>query len=211
MIDLVGELIDISPVISSNVAVFPGDVPFSRAVALDMRKGDHLTLSSITTTLHVGAHTDAPNHYDREGGDIADRDLSIYLGSCQVMAVDVARGARVTPDDLPGPILAPRLLLRTGTFPDPNHFNTDFAALSPELIAFAHDAGVKLIGLDTPSIDPCEDKVLLSHNAIAARDMAILEGVVLEDVAPGLYTLVALPLPLRGADASPVRAVLIKG
>jgi arylformamidase len=69
---------------------------------------------------------------------------------------------------------------------------------------------VKLIGLDTPSVDPADDKELHSHSAIAARDMAILEGVVLDHVAPGTYTLIALPLPLEGADASPVRAVLLK-
>ncbi len=66
-----------------------------------------------------------------------------------------------------------------------------------------------LIGLDTPSVDPMTSKALESHHALARRDLAVLEGVVLAHVAPGTYTLIALPLRLEGADASPVRAVLV--
>ncbi|TNE85912.1 MAG: hypothetical protein EP330_23525 [Deltaproteobacteria bacterium] len=203
------ELIDISPPITPDIAVWPGDTPFSRSVACAIADGANLDLSSITTTVHVGAHTDAPSHYAADAPGIGERPLSLYYGPCQVMHVPVPRGHRVLPEDLPGPIRAERLLLRTDSFPDPNHFNTDFAALSPELVAFVHDAGVRLIGLDTPSVDLCDDKVLLSHTAIAVRDMAILEGVVLGHVAEGVYTLIALPLNLPGVDASPVRAVLV--
>ncbi len=85
----------------------------------------------------------------------------------------------------------------------------DFNSLSPELVAWLHGEGVILIGIDTPSVDPLQSKVLESHNALADRDMSVLEGVVLDHVEPGVYTLSALPLRLEGADASPVRAVLL--
>jgi len=202
-------LIDISPTLHPGVAVWPGDQTFSRQVALDMQSGDNLTLSAIQTTVHVGAHTDAPNHYDKDGDDIASRPLDLYYGACQVVEVEVARGERIMPAHLTAEISAPRVLFKTGTFPDPDHFNEDFAALSPELVAVLATAGVRLVGIDTPSVDLCHDKELLSHRAIARADMAILEGVVLDHVDPGVYTLVALPLKLQGADASPVRAVLI--
>ena len=104
---------------------------------------------------------------------------------------------------------SPRVLLKTGTYPNPNHFNEDFAALSPELVDYLSSQGVQLIGIDTPSVDLFDDKALLSHNAIARHDMAILEGVVLSHVTPGRYTLSALPLSLVGCDASPVRAALV--
>ena len=125
------------------------------------------------------------------------------------MTVQVEPGARIKPADLPAPIDAPRLLFRTKTFPNPNHFNEDFAALSPELVHHCDQHGVRLVGLDTPSVDLCHDRQLLSHTAIAEHDMAILEGVVLDDVNDGFYTLIALPLPIRDCDASPVRAVLV--
>lgn len=203
-------LIDISPVIRPSIAVWPGDVGFSRSVALDLDSGDNLTLSSITSTVHVGAHTDAPSHYGRGAPDIASRDLDRYYGPCQVIDVAVARGERLTPAHLDGPIQAPRILFRTGTFPDPDRFNSDFASLSPALIDHLADQGVVLVGIDTPSVDLFDDKVLLSHTAILRRDLGILEGVVLDHVDPGLYTLIALPLKLAGCDASPVRAALLR-
>lgn len=191
------------------MAVWPGDVPFSRTVALSIAGGDHLELSSVTTTVHVGAHTDAPSHYV-PGPPIDARDPALYVGPCEVVWVDVGPGQRVGPEHLQGPVTAPRVLFRTGTFPDPDRFDEGFAALSPALVDHLADAGVRLVGIDTPSVDLCADAELLTHHAIARRDMAILEGVLLDHVRPGRYTLIALPLPLAGCDASPVRAVLLE-
>lgn len=202
-------LIDISPLITPNIAVWPGDTPFRRVVNLSIADGANLELSEITTTVHVGAHTDAPNHYTHPGEGIDQRGLERYYGPCQVVTVRIAPGARVTPADIPVPIQAPRVLLNTGSFPDPDHFNTDFNSLSPALVDWLAEQGVGLVGLDTPSIDPFDSKALESHHAVAARDMAILEGVVLGHVPDGVYTLIALPLRIAGADASPVRAVLV--
>ncbi|MBX2802996.1 MAG: cyclase family protein [Myxococcales bacterium] len=203
------KLIDISPTLSERTAVWPGDVGFSRSVALSIADGANIDLSSIHTTVHIGAHTDAPSHYAAGGQDIAQRPLELYYGPCQVISADVGRGERIRPEHLSVPVTAPRVLFKTGTFPDPDVFNEDFAALSPELIAHLAGEGVRLVGLDTPSVDLCHDQELLTHTAIASHDMAILEGVVLTDVADGQYTLIALPLKLQDADASPVRAVLV--
>ncbi|MCG3153136.1 MAG: Kynurenine formamidase [bacterium] len=202
---------DISPPLHPGIAVWPGDTPFTRECLLAISAGDNIDLSTIHTTVHLGAHTDAPSHYVAAGAGIDTRPLDLYLGPCLVVAVTVAPGARIYPSDLPQDLPDPlpgRVLFCTGTFPDPDVWNADFASLSPELIAWCHDRGARLLGLDTPSIDPFDSKGLESHQAIAARDMAILEGVVLTGVAPGMYELIALPLRLVGADASPVRAVL---
>ncbi|MCB9780985.1 MAG: cyclase family protein [Alphaproteobacteria bacterium] len=201
-------LIDISPPLTPDIAVWPGDVPFSQAYALRIADGANLDLSSVTTTVHVGAHADGPSHYAADGAGIGERPLDRYYGPCQVIAVDVARGARILPADVAVPIAAPRVLFRTGTFPDPNRFDRDFAALSPALVDWLADRGVVLVGIDTPSVDPFDSKALESHQAIHRRDLAILEGVVLGHVDPGRYTLIALPLRIPGADASPVRAAL---
>jgi len=123
--------------------------------------------------------------------------------------VEAARGRRLGPEHLTAPIEAPRILLKTGTFPDPERFNEDFASLTSELVEFLAARHVCLVGIDTPSVDPCHDTRLESHQALARHDMANLEGLVLAHVPAGLYTLVAFPLRLEGADASPVRAVLL--
>jgi arylformamidase len=202
-------LIDISPLIDPTINVWPGDTPFAHTINLDIADGSNITLSDIRTSVHVGAHADAPNHYVAGGGDIASRRLDFYLGRCVVVHVDVERGERIYPAHLIGKVLsAPRVLLRTGTFPDPRAWNDDFAALSPELVDNLYNHGVMLIGIDTPSVDPFHSKELEAHHAFAHNDMAMLEGLVLDGVAEGEYELIALPLRLKGADASPVRAVL---
>lgn len=204
-------LIDISPVVTEDIAVWPGDVPYRREASMCIDAGNHLELSSIRTTVHVGAHADAPSHYVPGGQGIGERSLDYYYGPCQVLQVGTEPGRRILPGDLSGTIQAPRLLLKTGSYPDPCRFQRAFTSLSPELVDHAHDAGVILIGIDTPSVDPFSDEALESHQALARHDMANLEGLVLDAVEPGDYTLIALPLRLRDADASPVRAVLLAG
>jgi arylformamidase len=199
---------DITPRVTSDLRVWPGDTPPAREVLLDLERGDTVTLSTLRATVHLGAHADAPSHYGVGAPTIDERDLDYYLGPCQVMSVRVRRGARVAVGDLPGPVEAERVLLRTGTFPDATAWNTDFAALSPGLVDHLHRLGVRLIGIDTPSVDLFDSKDLPAHQRFLAHDMAILEGLVLDDVPPGRYELIALPLPLVGFDASPVRAVV---
>ncbi len=203
------KIIDITPVIGPEMAVFPGDQPFERDIALDFSKGDHLTLSSMKTSLHIGAHTDAPNHYAKEGVGIDQVDLAIYMGPCQVITINLERGKRISSEDFKTEIKTERILFRTLSFPDPNNWNHDFVSLDPALVESLAKKGVKLVGIDTPSVDPADDKELLSHTAIWKNKMAILEGIVLNDVEDGTYELLALPIPIKDADASPVRAILI--
>ena len=200
---------DISPIIRESTAVFPGDRPFRRIETLGYSKGDHLELSHIETTVHIGAHADAPSHYHPKGASIEERRLDYYYGRCQVVAAKPVRG-RLRTSDLKSPIRAERVLIKTRTFSDPDRWRNDFASLSPELIDTLSARGVVLVGIDTPSIDPWDSKMLESHKAVFAHDMSVLEGLVLDRVPEGLYTLAALPLRIAGADASPVRAILIR-
>jgi len=199
---------DITPPITDRLAVWPGDTPPTRQVLCDLRRGDNITLSTLCATVHLGAHADAPSHYGAEAPTIDQRSLEYYLGPCQVIQVAVPPATRIGPEMLATPIQAPRVLIATGTYPDSEQFNTNFAALSPALVRHLHKQGVKLIGIDTPSVDLFDSKDLPSHQAFLQCDMAILEGLVLKEVPEGIYELIALPLKLVGFDASPVRAVL---
>lgn len=202
---------DLSPPIHAGLAVWPGDIPFHRTVSLSMDDGADQDLSSLQSTLHLGAHADAPSHFQRGGQSAEEVDLAPYLGACQVIAVDLPRGERILPRHLDGPVKAPRVLFRTNSYPDPEHFNEDFNSLSPELIELLHTQGVVLVGLDTPGVDPFLSETLEAHLALARTGMRNLEGLVLKGVPEGLYTLIALPLRIVGAEASPVRAVLLEG
>jgi arylformamidase len=207
-------LIDISPAITPDIAVWPGDTPVSREVLCELDKGAPITLSTLRATVHLGAHADGANHYGAHAPSIDAMPLARYLGPCHVIDAPVARaagGTRVRADDLRvelGAIRHPRVLLRTGTFPDFTRWNSDFAGLDPALVDALADRGVTLIGIDTPSVDVQESKDLPAHARFLAREVSILEGLRLAHVTPGEYELIALPLPLVGFDASPVRAVL---
>lgn len=201
---------DISPPITERIAVWPEDSPFRREVLLSFASGANLDLSTLHTTVHLGAHADGPSHYAPGAPGIGERSLLPYYGLCQVIRIPLRPGRRLLPSDMPDEPWAPRILFATGSYPDPDRFSTDFASLSPELVDHLADRGVILVGIDTPSIDPFESKNLESHQAIFRRDLSILEGLVLDGVSEGLYTLIALPLRLVGVDASPVRAVLVE-
>lgn len=202
---------DITPAINEKLAVFPGDVSFKRNISMDYKSGDHLQLSSIQTTLHLGAHADSSGHYHAAGEGIEFRNLQCYFGKAQVIEVNISRGERILLKDIEGQrISAERVLFKTRSFPDPYNWNSDFNSLSPEVIEYLHAHKVVLVGIDTPSVDPETSKDLESHQALFKTKMAVLEGIVLDKVSPGLYSLVALPLPIQGADASPVRALLFE-
>jgi arylformamidase len=199
---------DISPLVSERLSVWPGDTPLCRQLLCDINRGDNITLSSIHATVHLGAHADAPSHYGKDGPAIHERSLDYYLGPCQVIRIPVARAACITPAMIKDSVVAARVLLATNSHPNPEKFNTDFAALSADLVDWLHDRGVILVGVDTPSVDPFDSKTLPAHHRFLKHDMAILEGLDLHDVPAGVYELIALPLKLADFDASPVRAIL---
>ncbi len=203
--------IDISPEISSALSVFPGDVKFRRNIASDMVKGSPVTLSSIETTLHIGAHADGPCHYQKGGEGIGERSLDYYMGSCQVIDVSnlVRRGGTVVSEDFKNfKIETSRILIKTDSHLH-NTWSADFVSLSASLMKHLIKSGVKLVGIDTPSIDAADSRELECHQLIAENNMAILEGLDLSYANEGKYQLIALPLKIKNGDASPVRAVLL--
>ncbi|MFG0257262.1 MAG: cyclase family protein [Phycisphaerales bacterium JB043] len=199
---------DITPLVSPSLAVFPGDTPFSSKHLLHLDKGDPVTLSTTTSTVHLGAHIDGPNHYDQNADGVDTIPLDRCVGPCDVITVSTHPDARFAIDELAHEPTHPRVLLRTSTYRDPNTWADSFAAPAPECVDALADLGVQLLGIDTPSVDSATSKGLPSHARCAARNITILEGIVLTDIPDGVYELVALPLRLEGLDASPVRAVL---
>lgn len=198
---------DISQALRPGVPVWPGDTPFRQAGTWQMDDGSPVNVSALTMSTHTGAHADAPLHYASGAPDIASVDLAPYLGECLV--VD-ARGAGplILPEHLPELAGAERVLFRTfAAFPH-HAWEDETAAIAPATIDALAAAGVRLVGLDGPSIDPQTSKTMDAHLAVLRHDIRVLEGLVLDAVPPGRYELIALPLPIVGGDASPVRAVL---
>ncbi len=201
-------LFDITPPIRVGMPVWPGDTPPEREVLLDIARGDAVTLSTLRSTVHLGAHADAPAHYGLAGRTIERQPLEVYLGPCQVIDASATRGRLIGEADLSAEPRSRRVLIRTGHGSIDGEFPRDFAAISPSLVDLLASQGVVLLGVDTPSVDPFESKDLPAHRRLFLHDVAILEGLRLDGIAAGDYELIALPLPLVGFDGSPVRAVL---
>ena len=201
-----GHWIDISRPLHNGIPVWPGDLPFIR----EEGQFEELVLSRFSTTCHVGTHVDAPKHLDPEADPVDRIPLDRLIGPAEVV---VAGGApqRVSLEHLPAGWAprAPRVLVRTDTHPaGSTTIGPGLAGLAAELVEALAGHGVVLIGIDTPSVDPFEATELTAHHALARNGITWIEGLALEGVAPGGYDLVALPLPLVGAEAAPVRAVL---
>jgi arylformamidase len=199
---------DISPPVSAASPVFPGDTAYAQQWAARIAPGCPVNVSAITLSPHVGAHADAPLHYDEQGAAIGAVDLEPYLGLCRVIHA-IGRGPLVEWTHLEHALadLPPRVLVRTYAR-QPEGWDPDLPAFAPHTVERLADRGVMLIGIDTASIDPAASKDLPSHQVIRRRGLRVLENLVLDDVPEGDYELIALPLKLVSADASPVRAVL---
>lgn len=203
------DIYDISQTLRIGLPVWPGDTAFDLRRVWTMGPGVPVNVSALTFSTHSGSHADAPLHYDAAGCAIDGVDPTVYLGPAQLVdAVDangLVTAAMILPHLQQG---VERLLIRTYPRAPQAQWDNGFAAIDPALIDAIAARGVRLIGVDTPSLDPQESKTMTAHCAVARHGLAILEGLVLDNVPVGIYELIALPLKIAGADSSPVRALL---
>ena len=199
---------DISPPIAADSPLFPGDTAYSQEWTATITPGCPVNLSAITMSPHIGAHADAPLHYGAGAATIGQVSLDPYLGPCRVIHA-IGCGPLVRPEHLAHAAtdLPPRVLVRT-CLKAPTQWSPEFSAFAPETIAWFAALNVRLVGIDSQSVDPADSKTLDSHHLLLHHDLRVLENLVLDDVPAGDYELIALPLKLMMADASPVRAVL---
>jgi len=202
------KLIDVSQPLKGGIPVWPGDTEFSFDLTWTKEKSGSVNVGRLEMSTHTGTHIDAPFHFDDSGRKVIELDPAIYVGPARVIEIPekASIGAEeLREHDLEG---VSRLLIRTGSWPDRNIFPERITHLHRDAAPFLAERGVRLVGVDVPSVDPIESKELPAHHALLENGIHILEGLVLDEVEPGDYELVALPLALEGADASPVRAVL---
>ena len=198
---------DISPPVDEQAAVFPGDTAYSQRLHFALSTDCPVNVNSITLSPHTGAHADAPMHYANGGKASGVLDLAPYLGPCRVIHC-IGCGPLVLPEHIAHALvdLPQRVLLRTARTASQSW--ASLTAIAPETLAQLAAKNVALVGIDTPSVDPADSQTLPSHHQLLAHDMRVLECLVLDDVPEGDYELIALPLKLMRADASPVRAIL---
>lgn len=205
-------LIDITPALSAATPMWPGDAPFKAARTWSIEGGGAVNVSLLTMSSHAGAHADAPLHYHAGGASIDAVALEPYIGRCAVLHC-IGERPLILPRHVAsafgrlGAETVERVLIRTyGT--TPAKWDSAFAAIHPDTIDWLAARGARIIGVDTPSLDPETSKTMDAHKRILAADMRVLENLLLDHVQEGFYELIAPPLKLQGLDAAPVRAVL---
>ena len=205
------KIYDISQTLNRGIAVWPGDPEFRRRWAMRIREGAVSNVSAVDVCVHTGTHVDAPLHLDDSGYDIADVPLDRFIGSARVLATPGGKSIRAS--DLSGLdwTNVERVLFKTRSADLPeNLFDESYTFLEKNAAAFLVQKGMRLIGIDAPSVDDFAGTDLPSHRILLQHGIVILEGARLQHVPPGDYELICLPLKLAGLDGSPVRAILRK-
>jgi arylformamidase len=211
------KLWDISRTLSNDLAEWPGDEPCHFRLTREKTKGASVNLGAISMSLHNGTHADARFHFDADGESIEKASLQTYLGRATVVDLwqaflDSKEKHLITIEDLRPSAEAiaatSRILVKTGRWTDSTVFPKQIPVIAADVPAWLQKNGVKLLGLDLPSVDEIDSKSLQNHHALAHAGIAIIESLDLSNVASGIYHLAALPLKIAGGDGAPMRAIL---
>ncbi|MDE5415111.1 arylformamidase [Alkalihalobacterium chitinilyticum] len=200
--------IDISQPLTSSIAHWPEDTPFSYDVSYTKEQTGSVNIGKITTSVHIGTHIDAPFHFKNDGAKVGELDINVYIGPCRI--IDVSNASKIDADtlsqyDLEG---VTRLLLKTSVPNNPSAFPNEIPYITKSGAEYMQQKGIILLGVDVPSVDPLDSKELEGHHALHEHGIHILENVMLDQIEPGDYELIALPLAIIESDGSPVRAVI---
>lgn len=201
------KIIDISMELAHTTPEWPGDTPFDYRLSVTKEQSGSVNIGEIRSSTHMGTHIDAPFHYDNEGMKVDELPLDIYVTKAQVM--DVTNLEKIHRQDLKERIPGIQaVLLKTGSWKERSKFPDSWPVFDPSIAEWMAENDIRLLGVDVPSVDPETSKELPMHHAMNQWERFILEGIVLDGVSEGEYQLVALPLKIKGAEGSPVRAVL---
>ncbi|TDL66609.1 arylformamidase [Rhodococcus qingshengii] len=202
------KMIDISRRLENGMPVWPGDTAFQYEVSWSKAESGSVNVGSLSMSTHTGTHVDAPFHFDDNGKRIIELDLELYIGPVRV--VDMIGKESIGAKDLENVDLEgfQRVLFRTLAWENSREFPEKIPFIEGDLGPYLAEKGIRLIGVDVPSVDPIDSKDLHAHHSLNENGIHILESVLLDQVEPGDYELIALPLPLVEGDGSPVRAVL---
>ena len=207
------EVLDISAPLSRSPA-YPGDREFSQEWLIGPEKDDGYTLSSLSMSSHASTHLDFSSHIIRTGNSQSDYLPSRFIIPAEV--ISISGDGPVKPSSLQGcragkgeALLFKTDNSRRGLMREPKFFR-DYVFLSSHAASFCASRSLGLVGIDYLSVDGFEDESLPVHHILLENDVLILEGLDLSQAASGRYLLICLPLSIENAEASPVRAILVR-
>ena len=206
---------DVTVAISERVPIYEGDPPVKIESVSRIDHGEQANVSQLCFGAHTGTHVDAPNHFIEGTRRVEDLELSRLIGPCRVIEVDASVMA-IEPSHLLNIANVERVLFKTRNSAFWNDasagFRTDFTYITPEAAELLADGSIKLVGIDYLSVEKFGSTDFLAHKTLLSKEIVILEGLDLREVAAGDYELICLPLKYIGGtgDGAPARTVLIE-
>jgi len=205
---------DVTVPITNKMPVWPGDPPVQlTAESHRSRDKSHtVRLTAIEMSSHTGTHIDAPFHMIDSGKKLHELPLDVLAGKAAVFEIAGARSLGPTELERLDWSGVERVLFKTENSKhwQDGKFYEDFVYLDPEAAEFLVQRGIRLVGIDYLSIDQFKSESHPSHFVLLTKDIVVLEGLDLNAVRQGEYTLLALPLNLLDADGAPTRVILTK-
>ena len=204
--------LDISSPLEPGMPSFPGDPAFAADRVRSIERGDPYNLSSLRLGTHAGTHVDPPLHFVPGGVGVDGLDLDVLQGPCRVVELPTSVRTVSAAALRPAVPVGPRLLLKTSNsarWRTEAAFFPDFAALETSAADWLVDQQVRLVGIDSLSIESDPSGRFPVHHRLLGAGVVIVEGLRLDGVTAGTYDLRVLPLRISGGDGGPARAVLV--
>ncbi|GGI42635.1 cyclase family protein [Mammaliicoccus stepanovicii] len=201
--------IDITQTLTNDIAHWPGDEPFRFEFSATKEETGSVNIGSISTSTHIGTHMDAPFHFDDDGIKIDEIDVNKLIGEATLIEIldqDIITADTLKNYDIKGSII----MIKTKEQANAHIFPQNVPVLNEEAIKYLSSIGVCVFGIDVASVDDIDSKTLNNHHAFNRYNIINIENLLLEHVSSGYYDFIGLPLNIKGADGSPIRAVINK-
>jgi arylformamidase len=205
---------DISIILGSESIDYPGDTPYSRTPVVSLKDGGGYNLSRLAMTAHSGTHIDIPLHFLQTTKSIEKYAIEDFILPALVIEAKSSKIVQLEELEGQGIKAGDAVLLKTGNSVSGRNrtgkYSRDFVYLSAEAAEYCIQQKIKLIGIDYVTVEKSPDATFPVHHRLLENDIFILEHINLEHIQTGRYTLLCLPLKIKDAEASPVRAVLLR-
>ena len=210
------KIIDLTLTISNKIPTFPGS-PQPNFIPWEKIKDDGYNLELLFLSSHTGTHLDAPYHFLEKGSKIHEISLKKLVSEAVLIKSRKKRNETITKTDIQkfekkhGKIASFSsviFLTRWQKNLQKKYYFTKNPGLSASAANYLTSKKVSLVGIDSPSIDLGTDSKFPVHHIFSKKEILIVENLAnLEKIKSSKFHLVALPLKLKGATGSPVRAI----
>ena len=210
------KIVDLTLTVSDKIPTFPGSPPPS-FIPWENIKEDGYNLELLFLSSHTGTHMDAPHHFLEKAAKIHEISLEKLVSEAALIQCRKSSDQSITKTDIQkfekkhGKITGfSSIIFYTGWQKNlqKKYYFTKNPGLSVSAAKYLASKKINLVGIDSPSIDLGKDNKFSVHQIFAKKGILIVENLTnLDKIKSSKFHLVVLPLKLKNATGSPVRAI----